>query len=107
MTEISTTHSAHAAVGPDDLIARGNALVERVGDEVVIVDLSTHRVSTLNAMGARIWELLETPTTVRSCVAALSAGVTIAPAQLEHDTQSFVETLLARGLLQHVGAGVR
>jgi Coenzyme PQQ synthesis protein D (PqqD) len=83
----------------DDVVARGNAMVERVADEVAIIDLSTHRVSTLNKLGARIWDALDEPKSIRRCAEQLALDVNVPLAQLQHDTQSFVAVLLKRGLL--------
>jgi hypothetical protein len=83
----------------DFRIARGNALVEQVGDEVAIIDLATHRVSTLNVTGARIWEALAEPNTIEHCVAAIVERTSAPREVIERDTQLFVTRLLDRGLL--------
>ncbi len=82
-------------------ITRGNALVERIGDEVAIVDLSTHRVATLNAFAAMVWDCLVEPNTVGHCVETIqrSVGPHVPVDQIALDTRSFVASMLARGLL--------
>jgi Coenzyme PQQ synthesis protein D (PqqD) len=102
MADGTTTQSDRGTVALDERVGRGNAMVERVGDEVVIIDLATHRVSTLNNMGARIWDTLEQPTTVRACAAAVfecagGSGVTLE--KIEIDSQTFISALVERGLL--------
>lgn len=45
----------------------------RVGEELVLVDLETNRIFSLNATGARIWELLEAGLEPTAIHAALQA----------------------------------
>lgn len=85
----------------DDRVKRGNALVERIGSEVAIVDLATHRVSTLNPVGAMIWDSLIEPNTVRHCAQVVEGnmGGHVSSERIADDTLSFIVSLVARGLL--------
>jgi Coenzyme PQQ synthesis protein D (PqqD) len=94
----STTPSVRA-VELDDTIARGPAMVEHVGSEIALIDLTTHRVSTLNATGAMIWDQLSEPCTVRVCAEAVAAATATPFDRVAQDTQEFVTALLRRGLL--------
>ena len=48
-----------------------HVLATAQGEEVVLLDTSRERYYTLNAIGARVWELLECSTTFAELVAAI------------------------------------
>jgi Coenzyme PQQ synthesis protein D (PqqD). len=50
-----------------------HVLATAQGEEVVLLDTSRERYYTLNAIGARVWELLERSTTFVELVAAIRA----------------------------------
>ena len=91
------TDSAKNTLKPSTRLARGNALVERVGDEFVIIDLGTHKVSSLNPAGAILWNAL--PATVGECAQSLQVAFGIDEDQAQRDSLQFFGDLLARGLL--------
>lgn len=75
-------------------------MIERVGNDVAIINLTTHQMSTLNQLGARIWDLLDGPRSIGECADAIAAGFVDVPIEkVRADTQSFVWALLKRGLL--------
>ena len=43
---------------PDRFRSSPDALATRVGDEIVLVDLKTDKIYSLNRTAARIWELM-------------------------------------------------
>lgn len=94
-----TTTESVQTLGLDDIIARGAAMVEQVGTEVALIDLRTHRVSTLNETGAVIWSQLEEPNTVRACAEAVATATATSFDHVAEDTCSFVTALLQRGLV--------
>jgi hypothetical protein len=46
------------SASPPRFHASPDALATRVGDEIVLVDLKTDRIYSLNRTAARIWELM-------------------------------------------------
>jgi hypothetical protein len=43
-----------------DLKVNPNVVAQRVDDQIVLVNLETNRIFSLNPTGARLWELLST-----------------------------------------------
>ena len=83
------------------LLSRGNAIVEHIGDEAAIIDLSTHRVSSLNPAGAALWDHLSEPRTIAQCADLLATTFAIDRDRALSDVRAFASNLLARGLLVH------
>lgn len=67
--------------------------------ETVILDLEKGIYFGLNAVGTRIWELLEQGQTPRHVCAVLAEEYEVAPADVERDALTLVAELLARGLI--------
>jgi len=79
---------------PQDVLAR------QVGEETVILDLASGRYFGLDAVGARIWQLLTEglqPAAVRDAVVA---EYEVEPQQAESDLLRLLRELQAQGLLR-------
>ena len=74
-------------------------LARQLTGETVILDLDRGTYFGLNAVGTRIWELLEQGQTLRRICDGLAEEYEVAPAHLEHDVLALVAELLARGLV--------
>lgn len=61
-----------------------HVLATEQGEEIVLLDTSRERYYTLNAIGARVWKLLDGSTTLAEIVAAIRAEYD-APAGVEGD----------------------
>ena len=91
-------------------ITRGREVVtRRIADETLIVPIAggvgdLDAIYTLNEVGARIWQLLETPTTVERIVDTIRAEFDVAAEDAERDVAAFVDAL-ARARLLGVGSG--
>jgi hypothetical protein len=59
----------------------------------------------LNAVGCRVWELLDTPMTVAALCEAVAAAFDTRPAECEDDVIAFVVALADQGLLAQEDAG--
>jgi hypothetical protein len=77
-------------------------LVSQVGDEVLMLNIDRGEYVGLNPSGAAIWELLETPKTVRALVDDLVTQFDVTRDQATADVDAFVETALQRGVLVEV-----
>ena len=68
--------------------------------EVVILNLQNGVYYGLNAVGARIWSLLETPRTVRDIQTALLDEYDIDSRACEEQVSSLLNDLAAHGLIE-------
>jgi PqqD family protein of HPr-rel-A system len=71
----------------------------RLGEEMVLVHLSTNQVFELNNTGARVWELLESGAHTEEILERLSAEFDVEPEQLRRDVTRLLEELEAAGLI--------
>jgi PqqD family protein of HPr-rel-A system len=77
---------------------------QRMDEEAIVVDPRTREVHLFNETGARIWELLEEPSTIDELCEALSDEYEGAePAALRSEVETFVGALGDKGLLQPRG----
>jgi PqqD family protein of HPr-rel-A system len=77
---------------------------QRMDEEAIVVDPRTREVHLFNETGARIWELLETASSVDKLCAALAEEYEGAPPEaLRGEVESFVSELGGKGLLKPRG----
>ena len=77
---------------------------QRLEEETIVVDPRSREVHLLNETAARIWDLLETASSVDQLVEALGEeyeGAT--PEQLRHEVEAFLGDLGGKGLLSSRG----
>jgi coenzyme PQQ synthesis protein D (PqqD) len=67
--------------------------------EAVLLDLASGRYFGLNAVGTRVWMLLESGSTVDGAAAAIAAEFDADPAEIARDVDDLVADLAARGLV--------
>ena len=65
----------------------------RLEDEVVLVNLQTNHIYSLNATGSRVWELLDVPRTRAEVVDALVAEFDVERATIERETDELLASL--------------
>ncbi len=87
---------------------RRSFATRHIGGETLIVPVTgqvadLEAIYVLNEVGSRIWELLRSPTTKDLIVTALTAEFDVAQDRAAEDVAEFLESLGARGLIQHVG----
>jgi hypothetical protein len=70
-----------------------------VGDETVLLDLSSGIYFGLDGVGKRIWESLAEGHSLGDTVAVIVAEYEVNEAQAQSDVVKFVGDLVARGLL--------
>ena len=80
----------------EDVISR------KMVDDVVLVNLNTEQIYTLNETGARFWELLESGKSIDQILVELLKKYDITEAELLSEIHAIVDQLLERGLIQHV-----
>jgi PqqD family protein of HPr-rel-A system len=73
---------------------------QRMDEDALVVDPRTREVHLLNETAARIWELLETASSIDDLCAALAEEYEGAPADaLRREVEAFVDDLRGKGLL--------
>ena len=68
-------------------------------DEAVLLLPSQGEVKVLNAVGARIWSLIDGTRTIAQIAAALTVEYAVEQAQAEADTVAFIADLLRRNII--------
>jgi len=76
------------------------ALFQELGGEAVILDLASSTYFGLDAVGTRLWELLQQDTSVQRACAQLLKEFAVDAAQLERDVEDLLQQLAAAGLVQ-------
>jgi len=77
---------------------------QKLDEETIVVDPRARAVHLFNETAARIWELLETASSVDELVAALADEYEgAAPEDLRREVEAFLGDLGARGLLASRG----
>jgi len=73
---------------------------QRMDEDTIVVDPRSREVHLLNETAARIWELLETASSIDELCEALGEEYEGAPAEaLRREVEAFVEDLGGKGLL--------
>jgi hypothetical protein len=88
----------HQARGPLQPVP--DVIAQRVGDEVIIVNLQTNRMHSLNRTGARFWDLLTTGHDLARIHAQLLSEFDVDPAELDREIDTLVASLMKAGLVQ-------
>lgn len=92
---------AMVEVGEPQLRLRTADLTWRqVGDELVVLKLSTATYLSLNSVGTELWNQLEVGATAPELVKGLVERYGISVEQATEDVRAFVEDLTQRGLLE-------
>ena len=76
-----------------------DALATRVGDEVVVVDLKTDKIYSLNRTAARIWELICADCDRAEVERRMLEEFDVTPGQLAQAIDELVTSMTQDGLL--------
>ena len=71
-----------------------------VGDETILMDLSTGIYFGLDGVGKRIWETIAEGRNLKAVAAVIVAEFEVDEARAQDDVVEFVSDLVERGLLQ-------
>ena len=85
---------------PAQLSAAADVVSRRLDDEVVLVNLSSNRIFSLNRTGARYWELLGEGKARSEIQNQLAAEFGVEPQQVEQEMTELEANLVAEGLLE-------
>lgn len=88
------------------VVASPSQVSSAVADEAVILDLARGIYYGLDPVGARIWQLLQRPTTVSAIRGALVAEYDVELARCDKDLLALLTDLRAHSLIEVVDAPV-
>jgi hypothetical protein len=78
---------------------QGDWLSAKVGDELVMMSAEKGNYIGLNEVGARIWELIETPMEVNAVCAQLQGEFEVEPATCRAEVETFLNELVKHGAI--------
>jgi hypothetical protein len=76
---------------------QGDWLSAKVGDELVMMSAEKGNYLGLSAVGARIWELIETPSDLDAICAQCQAEFEVAPEVCRAEVEAFLTDLVKHG----------
>jgi hypothetical protein len=76
---------------------QGDWLAARVGDELVMMSAASGNYVGLSEVGARIWELIETPQQLDAVCEQLEGEFDVAPEVCRVEVESFLNELAGHG----------
>ncbi len=71
-----------------------------LGNQKVILGLSSEEYYALNSVGARIWDMIEEPKAVQEIRDALVQGYDVEPARCERDLLALLQQMVEEGLVE-------
>jgi hypothetical protein len=78
------------------------AITATVAEELVMMDVEAGQYYGLNNVGAEIWRLLESPTSVQDLCTALTQSFDVTPERCTAEVLQFLDKLQAKGLVHVV-----
>lgn len=72
----------------------------KLADEAAILDLKSDVYFGLNAVGARIWQLIQEPRMVSEVCSILLEEYDVEPERCRHDLVALLQELAAHGLIE-------
>jgi hypothetical protein len=78
---------------------QGDWLAAKVGDELVMMSAEKGNYIGLSEVGARIWELIETPRDIDAVCAQLQAEYDVAAEVCRAEVESFLNELVKHGAI--------
>src|SRR5436309_1366401 len=77
-----------------------DVLYRLVGEEAVLLNLSTELYLGLDTVGTRMWTVLTATPSIQAAYDALLQEYEVDPEQLRRDLDEFMDKLLEQGLIQ-------
>jgi hypothetical protein len=78
---------------------QGDWLAAKVGDELVMMSAQKGSYIGLSEVGARIWELIETPQDVDAVCARLQREYDVTPGACRAEVETFLNELVQHGAI--------
>lgn len=83
-----------------NVVRTAGMMTAPVDNEIVILNMKGNNYISLDAIGRRIWDLLETPVSVAELCRQLGTEFEGTPEQIAADVLSFLEELEREGLVR-------
>jgi coenzyme PQQ synthesis protein D (PqqD) len=99
MTEVNLKLSNQTVV-----VATRDEVSCKLGDEAAILGLKNSVYYGLNAVGARIWELLREPKSLEEVQTAIVEEYDVSAEQAQRDLRQFLRGMMAEGLIELSGS---
>jgi len=101
-----SSHS-HSPGEAAELVRTSSCVTRAIAGETLIIPIARatadlESIYTLNAVGSRIWELLERPVAPSRLVATITLEFDVSPAEAASDVAEFLDSLRAAGLIAPV-----
>jgi hypothetical protein len=93
-------HMNAKILGGSIVVATKNQVSCDLGGEVAILDITSGIYYGLNAVGARIWHLIQTPATVDEVCKTILREYDVEAEHCHADTLALLEQLVAKGLVE-------
>lgn len=84
------------------LVTRSQALAVRVDDDLVLFDAEAGKYFATSGVGADIWELIESPRSIRAICVNLMERYDVAEETCLAEVQEFVKVLVTEGLAEYL-----
>lgn len=85
---------------PDSTISRTHEILfDKVGDEIVMLNLDKGRYHALDEIGSEIWEMIAEPVLVADLISALLVKFEVSPEDCQRDVLAYLADLQERDLL--------
>jgi hypothetical protein len=85
---------------PTIYIANPDVLYRRLGDEIVLINLTTDRMFNLNLTGARLWELLIAGYNLKKIMQSLTIEFNVEETQLDKEISDMISMFEAEDLIR-------
>jgi hypothetical protein len=82
------------------VVASKDQMASEVAGETVILGLTAGRYFGLDAVGARVWQMIQTPAAVSDVRNAIVAEYEVDPARCEADLLALLQKMLDAGLVE-------
>jgi hypothetical protein len=82
------------------VVAAGNQVSSPVGEEAVILNVGEGVYYGVNAVGTRVWELIQRPASVDDIVQTIGREYDVAADRCERDVLGFLARLVESGLAE-------
>lgn len=91
------------SIKPESWLQRhDDVFAAAVDDELVMLNLDQQYYLGLDAIGRRIWELLETPCQLGTLCQRMSEEYDEVPDRIARDVTGFIEEMMAEGMVHTV-----
>jgi hypothetical protein len=82
------------------VVASKEQMASDIGGETVILGLTAGRYYGLDAIGARVWQLIQTPTALSEVRDAIVAEYEVEPERCEADLMVLLQAMADAGLIE-------